>query len=53
VIGTLAQATSLVVSFGAVTTLACGLALFAGVLRTGSGRTARLARNAGAPETRP
>jgi MFS family permease len=53
VIGTLAQATSLVVSFGAVTTLACGIAPFAGVLRTGSGRTARLARNAVAPETRP
>ncbi|WP_434098338.1 MFS transporter [Streptomyces mirabilis] len=34
-IGTLAQATSLVVSFGLVTVLACGLAAFAGVLRAG------------------
>ncbi|BBC38046.1 Transporter [Streptomyces graminofaciens] len=34
-IGGLAQATSLVVSFGLVTVLACGLAVFAGVLRTG------------------
>ncbi|MFF4042432.1 MFS transporter [Streptomyces sp. NPDC001816] len=34
-IGTLAQATSLVVSFGLVTVLACGLAGFAGVLRAG------------------
>lgn len=34
-IGTLAQATSLVVSFGLVTVLAGGLAGFAGVLRTG------------------
>lgn len=33
-IGTLADATSLVVSFGLVTVLACGLAVFAGVLRT-------------------
>ncbi|MGH4030505.1 MFS transporter [Actinomycetota bacterium Odt1-20B] len=33
-IGTLADATSLVVSFGLVTALACGLAAFAGVLRT-------------------
>lgn len=33
-IGTLAQATSLVVSFGLVTVLSCGLAGFAGVLRT-------------------
>ncbi|MFD5573361.1 MFS transporter [Streptomyces cadmiisoli] len=36
-IGSLAQATSLVVSFGLVTALACGLAVFAGVLRS-SGR---------------
>ncbi|MEU5958365.1 MFS transporter [Streptomyces sp. NPDC047525] len=35
-IGTLADATSLVVSFGLVTVLACGLAVFAGVLRTDS-----------------
>jgi MFS family permease len=34
-IGTLAQATSLVVSFGLVTVLTCGLAGFAGVLRAG------------------
>ncbi|MEV5980629.1 MFS transporter [Streptomyces sp. NPDC052114] len=37
-IGALAQATSLVASFGLVTLLACGLAVFAGVLRT-DGRT--------------
>ncbi|QEV17000.1 MFS transporter [Streptomyces alboniger] len=40
-IGTLADATSLVTSFGLVTLLACGLAVFAGVLRTdgrGGGR---------------
>ncbi|MFJ4714805.1 MFS transporter [Streptomyces sp. NPDC088785] len=34
-IGTIAEATSLVVSFGVVTVLACGLAVFAGVLRAG------------------
>ncbi|MEV7343730.1 MFS transporter [Streptomyces sp. NPDC093544] len=34
-IGTLAQATSLMVSFGLVTVLACGVAAFAGVLRAG------------------
>ncbi|WP_210591957.1 MFS transporter [Streptomyces sp. GESEQ-35] len=34
-IGTLAQATSLVVSFGLVTVLSCGLVAFAGVLRAG------------------
>ncbi|MBV7695556.1 MFS transporter [Streptomyces sp. TRM70350] len=34
-IGTLAQATSLVVSFALVTFLSCGLAVFAGVLRSG------------------
>ncbi|AKN73414.1 transporter [Streptomyces sp. PBH53] len=33
-IGGVAQATSLVVSFGVVTALACGLAVFAGVLRS-------------------
>ncbi|MFH8795357.1 MFS transporter [Streptomyces sp. NPDC017941] len=38
-IGTLADATSLVVSFGLVTVLACGLVAFAGVLRT-DGRSA-------------
>ncbi|WP_055699665.1 MULTISPECIES: MFS transporter [Streptomyces] len=41
-IGALAQATSLVVSFGLVTLLACGLAVFAGVLRT-DGRTSSVA----------
>ncbi|MEU6217972.1 MFS transporter, partial [Streptomyces sp. NPDC047022] len=35
VLGGLAQATSLVVSFGLVTVLACGLTGFAGVLRQG------------------
>ncbi|MYW64952.1 MFS transporter [Streptomyces sp. SID8379] len=39
-IGTIAEATSLVVSFGLVTVLACGLAVFAGVLRAGD-RTSR------------
>jgi MFS family permease len=38
-IGGVAQATSLVVSFGVVTVLSCGLAVFAGVLRGGE-RTA-------------
>lgn len=33
-IGTVAEATSLVTSFGLVTVLACGLAVFGGVLRT-------------------
>ncbi|MEU7577831.1 MFS transporter [Streptomyces sp. NPDC041068] len=36
-IGTLAEATSLVTSFALVTVLACGLAAFAGVLRTDRG----------------
>jgi MFS family permease len=44
VIGTIADATSLVVSFGVVTALACGLAVFAGVLRTGDRRSADVAR---------
>ncbi|MFI5686136.1 MFS transporter [Streptomyces sp. NPDC051636] len=39
-IGGVAQATSLMVSFGLVTVLACGLAVFAGVLR-GGGRSPR------------
>ncbi|MFE6890477.1 MFS transporter [Streptomyces sp. NPDC057694] len=39
-IGTIAETTSLVVSFGVVTVLACGLVVFAGVLRAGD-RTAR------------
>ncbi|MER5431547.1 MFS transporter [Streptomyces sp. NPDC002588] len=38
-IGGVAQATSLVVSFGVVTALACGLVAFAGVLRGGERRT--------------
>ncbi|MFD5596763.1 MFS transporter [Streptomyces griseorubiginosus] len=37
-IGTLAQATSLMVSFALVTVLACGLVAFAGVLRAGDRR---------------
>ncbi|GGS35944.1 MFS transporter [Streptomyces griseoviridis] len=37
-IGGLAEATSLVVSFGLVTVLACGLVVFAGVLRAGDRR---------------
>ncbi|MEU1024537.1 MFS transporter [Streptomyces sp. NPDC005900] len=44
-IGTLADATSLVVSFGLVTLLAFGLAVFAGVLRT-DGRAAATAPSA-------
>ncbi|OAH14842.1 MFS transporter [Streptomyces jeddahensis] len=44
-IGSLAEATSLVVSFGLVTVLAFGLIVFAGVLRTGGRESAR----AGAP----
>ncbi|MGW0533732.1 MFS transporter [Streptomyces sp. NPDC003032] len=43
-IGTLADATSLVTSFGLVTLLACGLVAFAGVLRT-DGREAAQAEN--------
>ncbi|AZM52113.1 MFS transporter [Streptomyces sp. WAC 01529] len=45
-IGTLADATSLVTSFGLVTLLACGLAVFAGVLRTDG----REAAQAGSPQ---
>jgi hypothetical protein len=44
-IGSLAQATSLVASFGLVTVLAFGLVAFAGVLRAGGRESAR----AGAP----
>jgi MFS family permease len=40
-IGTLADATSLVTSFGLVTVLAFGLAIFAGVLRTDGRKAAR------------
>ncbi|QXE37886.1 MFS transporter [Streptomyces sp. GMY02] len=41
-IGAVADATSLVVSFGLVTLLACGLMVGAGVLRTGDRREARV-----------
>ncbi|MGW6531359.1 MFS transporter [Streptomyces venezuelae] len=40
-IGALAEATSLVTSFGLVTLLACGLTVFAGVLRTGGRKAAQ------------
>ncbi|MET7477569.1 MFS transporter [Streptomyces sp. NPDC005648] len=54
-IGGVAQATSLVVSFMLVTVLACGLVGFAGVLRTGDPRTRReVSRPAAAvPDPRP
>jgi MFS family permease len=53
-IGTLAQATSLVVSFGLVTVLACGLAAFAGVLRAGERDRLRVSpANAAVPDPRP
>ncbi|MGW2522876.1 MFS transporter [Streptomyces sp. NPDC001617] len=54
-IGGVAQATSLVVSFMLVTVLACGLAAFAGVLRTGDPRTRREVspRAAAVPDPRP
>ncbi|WP_225836664.1 MFS transporter [Streptomyces sp. NK08204] len=53
-IGTVAQATSLVVSFCLVTALTCGLAGFAGVLRTaGRGARGEITARAGAvPEPR-
>ncbi|MGW3360213.1 MFS transporter [Streptomyces bungoensis] len=54
-IGGVAQATSLVVSFCVVTALACGLAAFAGVLRTaeraGGGEVSL--RDAAVPDPRP
>ncbi|MET8768916.1 MFS transporter [Streptomyces sp. NPDC004658] len=53
-IGGVAQATSLMVSFVVVTALACGLAAFAGVLRTaerGGGEVSR--RAAAVPDPRP
>ncbi|KUN19651.1 MULTISPECIES: MFS transporter [Streptomyces] len=53
-IGGVAQATSLMVSFVVVTALACGLAVFAGVLRTaerGGGEVSR--RAAAVPDPRP
>lgn len=53
-IGTLAQATSLVVSFGLVTVLACGLAAFAGVLRAGERDRPKLSpASAAVPDPRP
>ncbi|MEU9480078.1 MFS transporter [Streptomyces sp. NPDC048191] len=54
-IGGVAQATSLVVSFCVVTALACGLAVFAGVLRTAErGGRAEVSRPAAAvPDPRP
>ncbi|MEU0835720.1 MFS transporter [Streptomyces sp. NPDC005969] len=48
-IGSLAEATSLIVSFGLVTVLAFGLVLGAGVLRAGNRRVA--AKEVGAPGT--
>jgi len=47
-IGGLAQATSLVVSFGLVTVLACGLTVFARVLRTGDRERPRVSPPAAA-----
>ncbi|WP_133916337.1 MFS transporter [Streptomyces sp. NBC_00582] len=53
-IGGVAQATSLMVSFGVVTALACGLAVFAGVLRGGERTGAKVSpRSAAVPEPRP
>ncbi|MGW2834001.1 MFS transporter [Streptomyces sp. NPDC001286] len=54
-IGGVAQATSLVVSFVLVTVLACGLAAFAGVLRTGERgiRTEVSPQAAAVPDPRP
>ncbi|QHA03523.1 MFS transporter [Streptomyces broussonetiae] len=54
-IGGVAQATSLVVSFCVVTMLACGLAVFAGVLRSAerAGRPEVGARPAAVPDPRP
>ncbi|MFJ9029750.1 MFS transporter [Streptomyces sp. NPDC102274] len=49
-IGAVADATSLVVSFGLVTLLACGLMVGAGVLRTGDRRTVPAAAD---PTTEP
>ncbi|OIJ92580.1 MFS transporter [Streptomyces sp. MUSC 14] len=53
-IGGVAQATSLMVSFGVVAALACGLAVFAGVLRTAErgSRTQVGARAAAVPDPR-
>ncbi|MFF9279268.1 MFS transporter [Streptomyces griseosporeus] len=54
-IGGLAQATSLVVSFGLVTLLACGLVGFAGVLRAGDRNRPKVSRpsDAAVPDPRP
>ncbi|MGW7268453.1 MFS transporter [Streptomyces sp. NPDC054842] len=53
-IGTLAQATSLMVSFGLVTVLACALVVFAGVLRAGDrNRTQVSPASAAVPGPRP
>ncbi|MFJ8363325.1 MFS transporter [Streptomyces sp. NPDC093984] len=53
-IGTLAQATSLMVSFGLVTVLACGLAAFAGVLRAGDRDRPKISPpSAAVPNPRP
>ncbi|MFF5537721.1 MFS transporter [Streptomyces cinerochromogenes] len=53
-IGGVAQATSLVVSFGVVTALACGLAVCAGVLRTAERGRGEVSRRAAAvPDPRP
>ncbi|MEU6317781.1 MFS transporter [Streptomyces sp. NPDC047009] len=54
VLGGLAQATSLVVSFGLVTVLTCGLAGFAGVLRAGERDRPKISRpSAAVPDPRP
>ncbi|KMS92876.1 MULTISPECIES: MFS transporter [Streptomyces] len=53
-IGGVAQATSLMVSFVVVTVLACGLAAFAGVLRTAERGGGKVSRQAAAvPDPRP
>jgi fucose permease len=53
-IGTLADATSLVTSFGLVTLLAFGLVLFANVLRTDGRKAAQSSTaEAAAPDPRP
>ncbi|MFE9609449.1 MFS transporter [Streptomyces sp. NPDC006012] len=52
-IGGVAQATSLTVSFCLVTLLACGLAVFAGVLRPRGRTRAEAGRPAAVPDPRP
>lgn len=53
-IGTVAQATSLVVSFGLVTVAACGLAALAGVLRAGDRDRPKVSpASAAVPDPRP